>query len=312
MPQIVVVGSFVQDLAFSTASFPEPGETRIGTFASYAGGKGFNQAVACTRLEMDTLFVGALGEDAFAETAKEFAVREGIAARFQICPNISTGAASVTINEAGENTIVVALGANGELATETVEAVASEIASASVVLCQLEVNLAATRQALELGRKFEVTTILDTAPINEGISRKLLDLADIITPNETEFAFLYEKFNDGPLLGEYWREGDEALHDLCRTLGVPTVILTLGSEGCFVSTVDSYRRFRAAEVTPVDTTGAGDAFSGGLAAGLCRFNHNLYRSVEYATRVAALSVEKKGAAPSMPTETELQERFLNT
>lgn len=311
MPQIVVVGSFMQDLAFSTARFPEPGETRIGSFASNAGGKGFNQAVACARLGMDTLFVGALGEDAFAETAKGFSEREGIATRFQICPSVSTGVASVTISETGENMIIVALGANGELSAETVESAADEIASSSVVLCQLEVNLAATRRALELGRELGVTTILDTAPINENVSRELIELADIITSNETEFSFLYEKFNDKPLANSYWRASDEELHVLCRSLGVPMVVLTLGCEGCFVSTVDSCRRFAADEVTPVDTTGAGDAFCGGLAAGLCRFDKDLYLSIEYALCVASLSVEKNGAAPSMPVEADLREQFSN-
>ncbi len=323
MPGVVVVGSFVQDLVFRTETFPNPGETRIGTFGPSLGGKGFNQAVACCRQNSDTFLVGAVGRDVFAENARSFAAEIGLKTRFQVCEDSATGAASILVDASGENQIVVALGANEALSPNSVEGVRAEIAQADIALCQLEVSLGATRRLLEIAREEGTASILNVAPINQEATFELIRLADILTPNETEFAFVFEKLLGEPLPPSFLEGSDEQLHALCCRLGVPVVVVTLGSAGSFISLNpafsdrpysiggDSYRRYASLSVSPVDTTGAGDAFNGGLAAGLSLFAMDLDRAARFATVVAGLSVEKAGAAVSMPSYEDVAARLAS-
>ena len=311
-PSIVVVGSFVQDLTFFANEFPAPGESRIGRFSTGPGGKGFNQAIAAHRQGTPTRFVGAVGDDGFAEAARRFAEAEGLQVDFCVHPGVASGAASVVVNDAAENMIVVALGANDELSEADVERSADVISSAEVVLCQTECNMAATRKALELGRSAGTTTILNPAPINEHIDLALIELADVLVPNETEFAFLAAHLLGEHLDDDYWRMPAEALHALCGRFREGSVVLTLGGSGCFEShhgetaLGDGFRAVAAVPVDAIDTTGAGDAFNGGLAAGLVRHQGDFGAAVDHATRVAALSVTRAGTAPAMPTLAEVQ------
>src|SRR5262245_52755315 len=162
-PAVVVVGSYVQDLAWRCAKFPAAGETVIGRFALGPGGKGSNQAVAAARAGAATCFVGAVGRDAFAEEARRFYRAEGIAARFIEKPAHATGTAAILVNAAGQNEIVVALGANAALARQDLDA--TLLRRARVVVTQLESNLAAAAHALRLARRTGVTTILNPAPM---------------------------------------------------------------------------------------------------------------------------------------------------
>ena len=238
-PQIVVVGSYVQDLAFSTATFPAPGESRIGTFRTGAGGKGFNQAVACHRQEIPTLFIGAVGDDVFARAVSDFSKAEGLRTAFEIIKDYPSGAASIVVNQAAENLIVVALGANEHLSVAHIKQYEREISRASILISQLECSLAAVSYAIGVARANGVTTILNPAPINHGLSLEILKQADVLTPNETEFAFLMHKLFAIELGENYWQRSDEELHALCRKCDVPSVVLTLGKQGCFVSHQDS-------------------------------------------------------------------------
>ena len=318
---VVVVGSFVQDLAFYAESFPRPGESRIGRFAPGPGGKGFNQAIAAHRLGARTVFIGAVGDDPFGESARAFAESEGMETALVIRKGETSGVSSILVDASAQNMIVVDLGANRALPTAEIDARRDLIENASVVLCQTESDLAATLRALTLGRDGGATTILNPAPINEGVGRALLDATDILTPNETEFAFLLKHLVGETLPPEYWHEPGERLHAWCAQLGVPTVVVTLGADGCFVSHHDAptsgrsarYRKpdatawsaVPAAAVDAVDTTGAGDAFSGGLAAGLVEFPGDFEAAVRFATLVAGFSTTEPGTAPSMPTRTDI-------
>ncbi len=311
MSSVVVVGSFVQDLAFITSQFPRPGETRIGKFVTGPGGKGFNQAVACHRLGAATLFLGAVGEDLFAHTIRSFSKAEELPIALEVHPLLQSGAASIVVNAEGLNLIVVALGANAALSTEFIHAQGAAFEKARVVVCQLECNLAATACALELGREAGAKTILNPAPINDSLSRDLFDNVDILVPNESEAEYLLRRFFNIELGKDLVTHSDAELGDLCSKMQVPCVVLTLGAQGAFLFQKESgrYQRFPAAQVNPMDTTGAGDSFTGALAAGLVRFKNSVSDAVGFAVRASGLSTEKQGTAPSMPVLAEVLQRF---
>jgi ribokinase len=314
---IVVIGSYVQDFVWTTAQLPRVGESRIGQFFNGPGGKGFNQAVAAHRQNVPTCFIGAIGNDALAQTARAYAVQFGLNAQW-VETNASTAAASVVVDQNGANLICVALGANAKLGEADVSRHEPLIAQARVVVTQLESNLPATACALQLAKTHGVLSILNPAPINDQASIELLALADVLTPNETEFAFLLRHLHGIDLPERWWHLDDTAVHVWCRKLSSNTVVITLGGDGCFVSHAP-YRlrgdqqfayRLGAEQAKAIDTTGAGDAFTGGLAAGLNLFgNESFAQAIRHATRVAALSVEQPGAATAMPTLAQVQARF---
>lgn len=302
-PQVVVVGSFVQDLTWRCAEFPRPGETVVGEFVTGPGGKGSNQAVAAGRAGAATHFIGAVGRDAFAADARRFYRENAIGATFVEKTAHPTGTAGILVSAAGQNEIVVALGANAALARGDIDP--ALIAGARVVVVQLESNLRTAAHVLRLARRAGVRTVLNPAPMRPDFDPALLRLVDVLIPNETEFTTLVNRI---PASGrtdftetELARLAPAELHALARTLGVPAVIVTLGARGCLVSLPDGPTFLPAFRVKAVDTTGAGDAFVGGLAAGLVRFNDDLVAAARFGNAVAALSVTAFGTAPSMPT-----------
>lgn len=316
---VLVVGSYVQDHAWQVDSFPIPGETRRAhAFSTGPGGKGFNQAVACVRQGVDTAFIGAIGHDTLGETAKLFAQQEGMQAHWQIREDQPTAASSIVVNAQGENMIAVSLAANEFLDTSFLQTQSPLFEKSSIVLCQLENNLDAVRDAFRLGMKYGATCVLNPAPVHPDLNREILDYADIITPNETEFALLCQRFADLALTADQVAQTDDAqLHRYCRAISSNTLLITLGRFGCFVShgknmrgDNESFYRIGAERVDAIDTTGAGDAFSGGLVAALSLFPEQAFSdAVRYASRVAALSTETMGTAPAMPTRAMVSARF---
>jgi ribokinase len=319
IPKVVVVGSFVQDLMWKCPAFPAAGETVIGTFVSGPGGKGSNQAIAAGRAGVPTVFVGAVGADLFAEGAKAFYRSEGIGVRLAVKPAHATGTAAILVNGAGENEIVVALGANEHLSPRDVDP--ALFRSAKVVLCQQETNSPLNAHVFRLARRAGVMTVLNPAPMRTDFDPALLRHTDVLIPNESEFVALVNLL---PSCERFRRTRGAAfdvaaleqmaladLGALCRTLGVPTVIVTQGRRGCFVAraggagvSIPAHRGVKVA-----DTSGAGDAFVGGFAAGLVQFGGDLVAAARHGNAVAALSVTKFGTAPSMPTAVEIR-RFL--
>jgi ribokinase len=306
-PQVVVVGSFVQDLTWNCADFPKAGETIIGTFSTGPGGKGSNQAVAAGRAGASTRFIGAVGRDTFAAGAKAFYQAEKIAACWIEKPGHATGTAAILVSESGQNEIVVALGANARLARTDLDP--KLFAGAQVVVTQLESSLAAATHALKIARAVGATAVLNPAPMRTDFSPSILKHTDILIPNETEFTALVNLL---PVTG--LKDFSEALlatldhadvHALARTFGPPVVIITLGKRGCLVSQESGYTFISSHKVKAVDTTGAGDAFVGGFAAGLVKFKGDLIAAARFGTAVAALSVTKRGTAPSMPRKREI-------
>ncbi len=314
---VVVVGSYVQDYVWQVPALPALGESRIGTFFSGPGGKGFNQAICCHRQGVKTAFIAAVGDDVAAQSARATAEASGLPCLWHIA-DAATAAASVVVAADGSNLICVALGANLSLTQAVVNAQSAVIAQAKVLLTQLETNLSAGFEALTLARASGVLTLLNPAPINPLVTLELIALADILTPNETEFAHLLQALHGIELPPHWWRATDAELHSWARELSNLTVVITLGAEGAFVSHAPNqlrgddelYYRVAALPANAIDSTGAGDAFNAGLAAGLVKFaDQNFFRAVTYATQVAALSVERVGAALAMPTAEEVLARW---
>lgn len=307
-PEILVVGSYVHDLTWRCSHFPAPGETTIGRFASGPGGKGSNQAIAAARAGARVGFCGAIGKDSLGQTAQEFYRREGVPARFIRKTSHATGTAAILVNDAGENEIIVALGANAVLSPADIPA--SWLGKAGIVIAQLESNLATTAFVLREARRRGATTILNPAPMRSDFNAAVLRHVDVLIPNEREFAALLRARGVAVRETRIRQFSAVRLHSLCRRLGVPTVIVTLGERGCFLSqpdlaiTIPGHRGLKV-----VDTAGAGDAFVGGFAAGLRLFKGELTRAAYFANAVAALAVTKSGTAPAMPRVAEIA-RFL--
>jgi len=320
-PRVVVVGSFMQDLAFFARKFPRPGETVLGDFRPGPGGKGFNQAVAAARAGAATLFIGAVGRDAFGLGARRFASRIGLRAHFVEKKKEPTGAALIAIDGAGQNQIIVAAGAN--LALHKQDVPLGPLQGAQVVVCQGESDFRTVAHVLKVARRAGAVTVLNPAPMRADFDFGLLRHTEVLIPNETEFIALVRALPAAAALlrtAPYRERGEltedhlgslkaDALHRLCRVLNVPIVIVTLGDKGCFVSQPDVYARVQAHDVVAMDTTGAGDAFVGGFACGLVRFNRNIFEAAHFANAVAALAVTQPGTATAMPTQREIG-RFL--
>lgn len=253
-----------------------------------------------------------MGRDAFTQQVRAFYRKENIGCRVAIKPGHATGTAVILINAEGQNEIVIEPGANAALAPADVPR--SVFRGAEVVVTQLEANLATTAHVLRTARRAKIPTLLNPAPMRDDFDPAVLAQVDILIPNESEFVALARRL---PQVG--WRDFDEMalhalswgeLHALCRKFSVPTLIVTLGSKGCFVSEPHGHHFIAAHRgIKVVDTTGAGDAFCGGFAAGLVRHGGDIAAAARLGNAVAALSITKPGAAHAMPTRNELR-RFL--
>lgn len=319
MSGVVVVGSFNVDHVWSTATLPRPGETLGGRYATGPGGKGFNQAMASARAGAGTTFVCAIGDDAGGELARVLAAGDGIDLR-ALRSDEPTGAAGIYVDAEGRNSIVFGAGANAALSPEHVRAQADAFDGANVVLAQLESPPEAVAAALDAARAHGALALLNPAPANAPTTRELLALADVLTPNETEFAGLVARHVGERIDGDAVTILDQAhLHALCRELAPgATVVVTLGASGCVVSHADGalrgddkpFYRLGAEQARAIDTTGAGDAFNGALAASLAREPAAPFVThLRFASRYAALSTEREGAAAAMPRRAEVEDRF---
>ncbi len=321
--EVVVVGSYNQDHTWHVDHMPQPGETcRAHSFSSGPGGKGFNQAVASMRQGARTCFIAALGDDALAGIAHKAAHEEGLDCRWQHLKGGTTGSAGIYIDAEGQNRIVVDLAANEHLTANFLYAQADVLASSKVLLTQLEIPLVTVRATLELAAAQQLLRILDPAPVHPDIDASLLRLVNILTPNETELAQLISQLGNTRIEAKSIATlSDDELFALTAKLPVETVIVTLGAAGCFVAehggAADNTppRRYRlAAEpVRALDSTGAGDAFAGALAALLAKTpKSSLSEAIRHANRCAALACETPGAALAMPTAVHVATRFAES
>ena len=295
---IVVIGSSNIDLVAKSHKIPVVGETLTGTdFFMTPGGKGANQAVAAAKLGADVIFVARLGKDVFAEKSLENFKSVNINTKhIAQLEGVPSGVAIIAIDDNGKNIIIVVPGANGKLMPADVEKASADIASAGVVVCQLEIPIETVERAAALAAQNKVPFILDPAPARP-LSDKLLSMVDVIKPNETEAQ---------TITGIKVTDVDSASKaaDWLLAKGVKNVIITLGEKGALLANKNSKETIESRRVKAIDSTAAGDAFTGALAYGMAN-GKSLKDAAVYAGAVAAISVTRLGAQASMPTKKEV-------
>lgn len=302
-PTIAVVGSSNMDLVVKSQRIPAVGETILGgDFIMAPGGKGANQAVAAAKLGAEVLFIAKLGEDIFGSTSLSNFKKEGVNTKYVVqTEEAPSGVALIMVDDRGNNSIVVAPGANNRLSPEDVKKAESDIASSGALVAQLEVPLETIEFAAQLANNSGVPFVLDPAPARE-LSPNLLKMVDVLTPNETEAQIL---------TGIEVKDETSARTASKKLLqqGVKAVVLTMGVQGLLLVASDKERFVPAKKVQAVDATAAGDAFTGALAYKMAQ-GRSLFDAASFANYVAALSVTKMGAQPSMPTLQEVED-FMN-
>jgi ribokinase len=296
MADIAVVGSLNVDISVNVARFLQPGETMTGTkFSVFTGGKGGNQAVAAARLGAKVAMVGCVGGDANGRMYLDTLRSEGIAPdAVRSIDDETTGVAVITIDGAGENTIVVVPGANAGLSVDVVTENRALIEGAKVCMFQLEAPLVSIQHAAALAHGSGATVILDPAPApQKPLSQALVMLCDYITPNETELQLL----TGLPVAS--LEQAATAASALIRQ-GAKAVINKRGAAGALLVTRDGYRLYPGYRVNAVDTTAAGDTFNAGLAVGLS-MGLETGDAIRLANAAAAISITALGAQGAMPS-----------
>lgn len=301
---IVVIGSINMDLVLRVPRMPLPGETLTGgAFRTIPGGKGANQAVACARLSgkvaaggQQVAMIGCVGDDAFGATLRAALVGDGIIdSHITTLPGVASGIASILVDDNGQNSIVIAGGANDLLSPAHIDAAKELIEQADIVVLQLETPMATVVHAIKLARSLGKTVVLNPAPA-ASLPAGALELVDYLIPNEIEAAMLAGVSPDGADV--------QALAAALQKLGSDNVIITLGSKGVHAALYGGDFTFPAEVVQAVDTTAAGDTFIGGFVAGLAS-GMDEAEAIQQGQRAAAWSVTKPGAQTSIPHLHEL-------
>ena len=299
---IVVVGSINLDLVVGADRIPKVGETVAGkTFNTFFGGKGANQAVAAAKLGYPVAMIGCVGTDAFGTQLREGLDDAGVDTVGVSIVEGPSGVALITTSSRGENNIVVVPGANEHLTPAFLEKAAPLLQRAGMILTQLEIPFDTVDYLAHIAERNDVPLMLDPAPARD-LPMSLLRRVAWITPNETEIRELLKRRIESE--SDYY-----AAAECLLSSGTKNVLLKMGSRGALVAQQDGLKEIVSAfPVDPVDTTAAGDAFNGGFAVGLMR-GMNPIESAGFASAVAAISVTRAGAQPSMPTSAEV-EQFL--
>jgi ribokinase len=294
---ILVVGSINMDMVVRTERHPQPGETLLGQdFRTYPGGKGANQAVAAARAGGRVKMIARLGQDAFGDRLEAGLKDNGVDTTCVIrTPDVASGVALITLDADGQNTIVVAAGANSRLAPADLRDFESVFEGAALLVLQLETPLETVAKAIAMATQFGVKVLLNPAPA-QSLPGSLLSRVDYLIPNESELGLLTGIQSVGMATA--------ALHDL----GTGAVVVTLGSRGVYLSQGTRHINLPAHTVTVVDTVAAGDAFVGAFAVAISE-GKPLEEAAEWGNAAGALAVTCAGAQPSLPTREEI-ERFL--
>lgn len=294
-PRCVVVGSINADLMISVERHPTPGETLIGSGGEVlAGGKGANQAVAAARQGVSVSFVGAVGDDAYAGPAMELLEASGVdLSHVEHLKSTTTGLAVIEVAADGENTIVVVPGANARVDAEFVQQHAQAIHKADLVLLQGEIPAAGFQKAVELARAVGARVVVNLAPVVDVDKQALLQ-ADPLVVNEHEAGLVLKQLG-------VQTPGDEPEErvECLRAEGFAAVVLTLGARGAIVADAEGTTPIPTPQIKAVDTTGAGDAFTGALVAKLLQ-GATLSDAAHHAARVGAFAALSRGAQPSYP------------
>ena len=301
---IVVIGSINMDLVLRVPRMPLPGETLTGgAFRTIPGGKGANQAVACARLSgkveaggQQVAMIGCVGDDAFGTALRAALVGDGIIdSHITTLPGVASGIASILVDDNGQNSIVIAGGANDLLSPAHIDAAQGLIEQADIVVLQLETPMATVVHAIKLARSLGKTVVLNPAPA-ASLPDGVLELVDYLIPNEIEAAMLAGVSPEGA--------DATALAAALQKLGSDNVIITLGYKGVHAALYGGDTTFPAEVVQAVDTTAAGDTFIGGFVVGLAS-GMDEAEAIQQGQRAAAWSVTKPGAQTSIPHLHEL-------
>jgi len=302
MNKVTVIGSINLDTNLRVAQMAKPGETiHAKEHYSAAGGKGANQAVAAARSGCAVSFVGAVGDDApgkemLALLKKENINLDGV----KEVANESTGQAFITVDDSGQNSITIYSGANYAFDQDDIEQNSDLIAASDFVVAQFETPIEATIQGFKIAHQNNAKTILNPAPAITEIPAELLQVTDIIIPNETEAATItgVEVVDEKSA-----KKAADKLHEL----GVSAVIITIGDKGAFYDFQDKQGLIPAFKVKAVDTTAAGDTFIGAMTSILKPDFSNLSDAITFANKASSLTVQRYGAQPSIPTKAEIEQ-----
>jgi ribokinase len=300
MTKILVIGSSNTDMVIKTKKLPAPGETILGgTFLMNPGGKGANQAVAAARLGGKVRFITKRGNDLFGNQAVGLFMREGIDTEHIVKDSeLPSGVALITVDENGQNSIVVAPGSNGNLQKEDIPISIFESEKTEILLLQLEIPLETVEYSAIVAAEHNIKVILNPAPACQ-LSGKLLKHIWLITPNETEAEIL-----TGVTITDL--ASVERAANIIRLAGVKNVIITMGESGAFVMSEGFSGMIPGIKVTPVDTTAAGDVFNGALAVALAE-GKEIKDAVLFANKAASIAVTRMGAQASAPYRNEIDE-----
>ncbi|MFN2557011.1 MAG: ribokinase [Nitriliruptorales bacterium] len=307
--RVIVVGSVNVDFVITADRLPSPGETATGgTFSRHWGGKGANQAVAAARYGAEVLLVGAVGEDDLGEASMSALESAGVSTRHtERHDDATTGVAFVVVDESGENQIVVASGANELVGAEAVGDLLEDSSGSGVLLTVFEVPDTAIRRTLEAGLAAGWQVVVNPAPARELVD-EFSGSGAILTPNRGELAAIARDVApDGEEGGSSHEHLEETARRVAQEITGAPVIVTLGADGALVVTEADVWRVGPPPVEARDTTGAGDAFNGVLAAALAE-GRPLREAVEVAVTAAAFSTEVEGAREGMLTREELERR----
>jgi ribokinase len=296
-PTLFWIASYMHGFVIRAPRFPRDGETILGTDSEIGpGGKGSNQAIAAARLGAQVEVLACVGDDSFGAAARDLWEAEGLGTGLvRIDPALPTGMAFIMVDETGQNRIIVTPGANGALRGRDAAAAETGIAGADAVIAQFESPPDVVEGALAVARRHGVRTILNPAPARP-VADSLLALVDVITPNEAESQELTGLTSEG-------FDPEEAAHAL-RRRGVRTVVLTLGERGAYVLDDRGGRHIPGVQVSVVDTTGAGDAFTGALAVALAR-GADIDEAVRFGNLGGAFCVTRPGVVPGLGAEADL-------
>jgi ribokinase len=302
---ITVVGSFLVGMTLRTSHMPIFGETLMGSdFDMGPGGKGSNQAVGVARLGANSYFAGIIGSDKLGEIATDLYAAEGVNTQYlHQTEKQSTGAGFIILNQAGENGIIIDVGAVGLMDAEFVNGVEARIAGSDIVMSVLEIPVEAAARAMVLGRKHGVRTLLNPAPAT-ALDQTVLQNVDVLTPNETELRIL---------LGLRPDDSTPTL-DLAQQLqarGVKTIVVTRGDKGALILADGTVTEVPGISTVVVDTTGAGDAFNSGLAIALAE-GKSLPEAVKFGNCAGALACTKLGVIPALARRDEVERLYAKS
>lgn len=297
MPKIMVIGSMNMDLVIRTPYIPPNGETVLGNgFMTVPGGKGANQAVAASRLGGTVKMGGCVGRDGFGDELLENLRKNGVDTEWVLRDEAAPTGVAVILVQDGDNRIVVDPGANFRLSTEHIRGMESAIAESDILLLQLEIPLESVEEAVRIANIHGVPVILNPAPARE-IPAELYRKIAVLTPNESECRMLSGMAADTA-------EDAKSAGQKLLELGAERVVVTLGGNGSVFGDRGGFTHMPGLKVPVVDTTAAGDSFSGALAVALAE-GKSLAQAVEMATLVGSKTVQKAGAQPSLPYRNEI-------